>query len=94
MRATVLAVLTPVWIALGVGAPAWAHHSFAAAYDTTQSVEVHGVIAQVRLENPHSWFFIEARDASGNVEKWAKNKRKSNAWPVKNGPIPRSFAPF
>jgi hypothetical protein len=51
--------------------PAWAHHSFAAAYDTTKSVEVHGVIAQVRLENPHSWFLIDVKDANGNVEHWA-----------------------
>jgi len=35
-------------------APAWAHHSFTAAYDMKQSVEVHGTITQVLLRNPHS----------------------------------------
>jgi len=34
-------------------------------------VTVHGVITAVRLENPHSWFFLDARDASGKVEKWS-----------------------
>jgi hypothetical protein len=29
------------------------------------------VITQVRLENPHSWFFLEVKDESGKVEKWA-----------------------
>jgi DNA/RNA endonuclease YhcR with UshA esterase domain len=71
MRAISFLALAAVLVALGAGTPAWAHHSFAAAYDTTQSVEVHGTIAQVRLENPHSWFLIDVKDASGNVERWA-----------------------
>ncbi len=58
-------------VALGAGAPAWAHHSFAGAFDLSQPVTVHGVITQVRLENPHSWFFLDVRDASGKVEAWA-----------------------
>jgi hypothetical protein len=33
----------------------------------SQSVTVHGVITQVR-QNPHSWFFLDVRDASGKVE--------------------------
>jgi hypothetical protein len=32
---------------------------------------VKGVLTQIRLENPHSWFFIEVKDAAGNSEKWA-----------------------
>ena len=34
MKRTFLAVLASGLIALGTGVPAWAHHSFAAAYDT------------------------------------------------------------
>ena len=37
----------------------------------SQAVTVHGVITQVRLENPHSWFFLDVKDASGKVDKWA-----------------------
>jgi hypothetical protein len=25
----------------------------------------------VRLENPHSWFFVDVKDESGKVERWA-----------------------
>jgi hypothetical protein len=32
---------------------------------------VQGTIVQIRLENPHSWFFIDVKDASGKVERWA-----------------------
>jgi DNA/RNA endonuclease YhcR with UshA esterase domain len=71
MKRRFLAVLTSGLIVLGAGVPAWAHHSFAAAYDLDQPVTVHGVIAQVRLENPHSWFLLDVKDPSGKVEKWA-----------------------
>jgi hypothetical protein len=42
---------------LGVAAaasPAWAHHSFAAAYGADALVTVRGVIVEARLVNPHS----------------------------------------
>src|ERR1022692_534978 len=71
MKRRVLAVLASGLVVFGTGVPAWAHHSFAAAYDLEQPVTVHGVIAQVRLENPHSWFLLDVKDASGKVEKWA-----------------------
>jgi hypothetical protein len=32
---------------------------------------VQGTIVQIRLENPHSWFFLDVKDASGKVERWA-----------------------
>src|SRR5262245_57249263 len=51
--------------------PAWAHHSFAAAYDLQNAITVKGVITNVRLQNPHSWFFIDVKDASGKIESWA-----------------------
>jgi hypothetical protein len=52
-------------------ASALAHHSFAAEFDANAPITVRGVITQVRFENPHSWFFLEATDAGGKVEKWS-----------------------
>ena len=49
-----------------------AHHSFAAAFNMTAPVTVQGTIVQVRLENPHSWFFLDVKDpATGEVKRWA-----------------------
>jgi hypothetical protein len=49
-----------------------AHHSFAAAFDMTKPVTVQGTIVQVRLENPHSWFFLDVKDpVTGAVARWA-----------------------
>lgn len=66
LRATVFAGLT-----LAAGASAWAHHSFAAVYDMNKSVTVKGVIAKVRLTNPHSWFYLDVKNEAGQVEQWA-----------------------
>jgi len=56
---------------LALSFTAMAHHSFAAAYDTSKEITVKGVIVQVRLENPHSWFFLDVKNASGKIERWA-----------------------
>src|SRR5437867_10203238 len=72
MKRSILAVLVLGAVSLGAGVPAWAHHSFAAAFDMNKPVTVQGTIVQVRLENPHSWFFLDVKDANtGKVDRWA-----------------------
>lgn len=71
MRRTVLAALAGGVFALGAAAAAWAHHSFAAIYDMNQPITVHGVIVNVRLTNPHSWFYLDVKNEAGEVERWA-----------------------
>jgi hypothetical protein len=70
MKRTVLTALL-AGVALGTGGSAWAHHSFAAVYDMNKPVTVHGVIAKVRLTNPHSWFYIDVKNEGGQIEQWA-----------------------
>ena len=71
MRPTVLAALTNGVFALGAAVSASAHHSFAAIYDMNQPITVQGVIVQVRLTNPHSWFYLDVKNEAGEVERWA-----------------------
>ena len=44
-----------------------AHHSFAAAFDETKPVEVTGIMTAIRIENPHSWFYVDVTDQTGKV---------------------------
>jgi len=71
MKSNVIRVVLASFAFLYLAISASAHHSFAATFDSDKPVTVKGVITQIRLENPHSWFFLEVKDASGNVEKWA-----------------------
>ena len=71
MKPSVLRLLLASFALLYFATSASAHHSFAATFDADKPVTVKGVITQIRLENPHSWFFLEVKDAAGNVEKWA-----------------------
>jgi hypothetical protein len=56
---------------IGVGAPLSAHHSFAAHYDMQKPITVEGTLVEVKLSNPHSWFYLDVRDAQGKIARWA-----------------------
>jgi hypothetical protein len=34
-------------------------------------ITVQGSIAEVRLSNPHSWFFLDVKNSDGRVTRWA-----------------------
>lgn len=51
--------------------PVLAHHSFAAEYDRGKVVKVSGVVTKFDLSNPHSWIYLDVKDANGMVVSWA-----------------------
>jgi hypothetical protein len=65
---SILAIALAACIALPPAAQA--HHAFAAEFDGTKPVEIKGVITKVTLTNPHSWIYVDAKDASGKITTW------------------------
>jgi hypothetical protein len=63
--------LLAVVLLCGAGVPVTAHHSFAAHYDMKSPITIEGTLVQVRLTNPHSWFYLDVKDAKGTVTRWA-----------------------
>ena len=51
-------------------AHAVAHHSFGAEYDENKPLSFTGVVTEVLWTNPHAYFLMDVKDASGKVTNW------------------------
>ena len=60
-----------VIVAVAVSLPAWAHHSHG-NYNTDEFIDLEGMVKEVHLVVPHSWVYLEVKDAKGGEpEVWA-----------------------
>ena len=53
-----------------LGAPVFAHHSFAAEFDGTKAIKLAGTMTKLEWTNPHIWLYLDVKDEAGNVVKW------------------------
>jgi hypothetical protein len=57
-------------LALGAGANAAAHHSFAVHFVADKIVTVKGTVEEFSFRNPHGLLMLTAKDASGVEQHW------------------------
>jgi hypothetical protein len=55
--------------AIAFSLPAGAHHSHGNYMDTFRDIE--GVVTEVHFVVPHSWVYMEVKDAAGQPQLWA-----------------------
>ena len=64
---TCMVALSPIALISGT---AHAHHGVNGQFDTSQTIEVSGVVTRVRLVNPHSYVYFDATSDDGSIEEW------------------------
>lgn len=69
MRHKLLATFFALFV-LSFSAPLFAHHAFEAEFDLHKPLKLTGVLTKVDWVNPHVYFYMDVKDASGNVTNW------------------------
>src|SRR5579863_6137155 len=65
-------------IVLLAAAPLWAHHSFAAEFDTSKPVTLQGKVTRLDWTNPHVYIWVDVADAAGKMTNWAVESASPN----------------
>ena len=70
MRRSVAGLVVALAICIADGRVT-AHHSFAAQYDRDKQVTLQGTVTRLEWTNPHIYFYMDVKDASGAMANWA-----------------------
>ena len=72
MKPRLVALVAAVMAMPAISGEVFAHHSFAAEFDSNKVVNMTGVVTKVEWMNPHVYFYIDVKDpATGMVTNWA-----------------------
>jgi hypothetical protein len=64
-------VLTTALAIAAASTAAFAHHSFAAEYDSAKPLKLTGAVTKIDWSNPHVYFYIDVEDEQGRITSWS-----------------------
>ena len=70
MKRRVGGTVTVLGVAL-MALHAFAHHAVQAQFDFEKPLALTGVITKIEWVNPHSYMFLNVKDETGKVKRWA-----------------------
>lgn len=65
-----IAAAASILVSVAISGPVAAHHSFA-MFDLSQQKLIEGRVSDWHYNNPHSWLYVEALDANGEMQTWS-----------------------
>jgi hypothetical protein len=71
MRWTARLALCSAALVLAGSVPVLGHHSFAAQYDRSKPHTIVGTVTKMEWGNPHIYFYVAVKDATGKETEWA-----------------------
>jgi hypothetical protein len=92
MRRTWLGIGCALAMALAATGVGEAHHG-TAAYDTTRTVTVTGIVTEFRFVNPHVLILWDVKDESGAVQHWSGERSGPNSMARNAGWNRNTFKP-
>jgi len=81
IRQMLLRIFAPVLIAtffIFATKPVVAHHAFSAVFDAKQPIKLTGTVTKLEWQNPHTWFYFDVKDESGNLRNWGMEMGSPN----------------
>ena len=70
MKSKLSIVALAAGLLLGAAASAFAHHAFAAEFDSKKPVKLRGTVTKMEWINPHTWIYMDVKKDDGSVDEW------------------------
>jgi len=70
MRSKLSLIALAAGLLLGAAASAFAHHAFAAEFDSKKPVKLRGTVTKKEWINPHTWIYMDVKKDDGTVDEW------------------------
>jgi hypothetical protein len=78
MRNRAIVLLSITCGLLLAAVPALSHHAFSAEFDIKQPIKLTGTVTKIEWQNPHTWFYIDVKNDSGNIINWGMEMGSPN----------------